>query len=65
LWVWGIFALLTVLGLSMLRARPVSAARLSILPAVMIVYSLFSVIAIFGARAQVLLAWLANSLYFD
>lgn len=56
LWVWAVFAAVTLLGLQQTRPRDVSIARATILPVVMIVLSLSGVIGAFG---QIPFAWAA------
>jgi hypothetical protein len=56
-WVWPLLALVVALGLMQLRDRQVTAARVLMLPVVMIGMSLTSTIATFGLRPAVLGAW--------
>ena len=50
IWVWGILIGLIAIGSTMLRARTVSARRMVILPAAMLVYSLASIMAAFSGN---------------
>lgn len=66
-WVWGLLAALLALGLSQLRARTVSLARVSILPVGMSLFSAFGAYAAFGRSphtAAAALAWLAAAAAF-
>ena len=56
-WVWGIFLLLLVLGLSQTRARKVSRVLVYVLPAIMIPLSLSAILGMFGAGPLPLTAW--------
>jgi hypothetical protein len=56
-WVFVLFAGLVVIGVMQSRARSVSAGRLMVLPAAFIAFSLFGVIAAFGAQPALLVAW--------
>jgi len=56
-WVWGIFVLLLVLGLSQTRARKVSRVLVFLLPAIMIPLSLSAILGMFGANPLPLAAW--------
>lgn len=56
-WVWGIFVLLLVLGLSQTRARMVSRVLVFVLPAIMIPLSLSAILGMFGATLLPLAAW--------
>lgn len=56
-WVWGIFLLLLVLGLSQTRARKVSRVLVYVLPAIMIPLSLAAILGMFGAGPLPLTAW--------
>lgn len=56
-WVWGIFVLLLVLGLSQTRARKLSRVLVFVLPAIMIPLSLSAILGMFGANALPLGAW--------
>ncbi|RTL66233.1 MAG: hypothetical protein EKK41_19100 [Hyphomicrobiales bacterium] len=57
LWVWPLLALVVALGLMQLRDRQVTAARVLMLPVVMIGMSITSTIGTFGLRPDVLGAW--------
>jgi hypothetical protein len=56
-WVWGVFVLLLVLGLSQTRTRSVPPFLVFLLPLIMIPLSLYAVIASFGAKPLPLTAW--------
>ena len=61
-WVWGLLAALLALGFSQLRARTVGLRRVTVMPATMTAYSLWSTVSVFGNSqhfASVLLAWVA------
>lgn len=61
-WVWGLLAALALLGLSQLRARSVSLARVAVLPVAMTALSVWGTASAFGSPPQftsVLLAWFA------
>lgn len=60
LWVWGIFAVLLVLGYSRSKPSVVSKKRLAILPAVFIALSVFGIWSAFGANAIGVAGWLAG-----
>jgi hypothetical protein len=63
-WVWGLLAALTALGLSQVRARTASLARVAVLPVVMTGLSLWGTVSAFGHSPQlgpVLLAWAATA----
>ena len=57
LWVWGVLVGLLALGLLQTRARRVSRQFVSLLPAIMVLLSLFAVVASFGASVAALSAW--------
>jgi len=57
LWVYGLFAFLVYLGVMQSRTRTFSPARLAILPAAMLAFSLYGVLSVFGASAPALVAW--------
>ena len=62
LWVWGLLAALTWLGLSQARARTAGLARVTFMPVAMTGLSLWGTASAFGGSPQagsVLLAWLA------
>jgi len=59
-WVWGILATITAIGVSQLRERVVGARRLVVMPIVLGLYSLFGAVGVFGAHLQVLAGWLAG-----
>lgn len=56
-WVWGIFVLLLILGLSQTRRRNVSRGLVFVLPLIMIPLSFFTIASTFGIRALPLIAW--------
>lgn len=56
-WVWGLLALLVILGLSQSMPRRVSARRIVIVPAIMLALSLAGVVTTFGAQPLALAAW--------
>jgi len=61
-WVWGLLAALMALGLSQVRTRSVSLARVALLPIAMTGLALWGAVSAFGGSSQfgpVLLAWLA------
>lgn len=60
LWVWGIFAVLLVLGYSRTKPSLVSKKRLAILPGLFIALSVFGIWSAFGANALGLAGWLAG-----
>lgn len=62
LWVWGLFAALLALGLSQLRTRTASLARVAMLPAAMTLFSVFGTWSALGRSAHVAgaaLVWFA------
>ena len=59
-WVFGLFFALLAIGFMQTRSRTVSAGRLSLLPGAFIAFSLYGVIAAFGAQPIDLLAWAAG-----
>jgi hypothetical protein len=59
-WVWGLLAALTALGLSQVRDREVSLARVTVLPLVMIALSASGVISVFGSAPVAIGAWVAG-----
>ncbi len=61
IWVWGLLASLTWLGLSQAKARTASLARVTIMPVAMTALSLWGTIAAFGNSPMfgyVMLAWM-------
>ncbi|HMC15731.1 MAG TPA: DUF6622 family protein [Albitalea sp.] len=60
LWVWAILAALVVLGLTQMRDRLVSRSRLLVTPIGLGLYSLSGAASMFGARPEVIAAWLAG-----
>jgi hypothetical protein len=59
-WVWGILATITAIGVSQLRERVVGARRLVVMPVVLGAYSLIGAASVFGAHLHVLAGWLAG-----
>jgi hypothetical protein len=59
-WVWAILATLIVVGLLQLRDRLVSRKRLMLAPIALGLYSLSGAASMFGARPEVIGAWLAG-----
>ncbi|MBX3548781.1 MAG: hypothetical protein KF748_06450 [Xanthobacteraceae bacterium] len=59
-WVWGVFVLLLVLGLTQTRARSVSRALVFVLPVIMIPLSFFTIASTFGIKPLPVIAWLAG-----
>ncbi len=57
-WVWALLAALIWLGVKQALARRVSLRRVTMLPAAMLVFSLYGTISAFGVAPQVLLVWL-------
>ncbi|HRP28636.1 MAG TPA: hypothetical protein PLG77_09440 [Burkholderiaceae bacterium] len=60
LWVWGLLALLVILGVSQSMPRRVSARRIVIVPAIMLALSLAGVVTAFGAQPLAIAAWAAG-----
>ena len=63
-WVWGLLAGLTALGLSQLRTRTVGALRIALIPVAMTGLSLYGTVSAFGASpllGHVLLSWLTGA----
>jgi hypothetical protein len=63
-WVWGLLAGLMVLGLSQLRSRNASQARVTLLPVTMTALSIWGTVSAFGASplfGTVMLVWLATA----
>ena len=61
-WVWGLLAGLMVLGLSQVRSRNASRARVTLLPVTMTALSIWGTVSAFGASplfGTVMLVWLA------
>lgn len=61
-WVWGLLAGLTWLGLTQLRDRSASMARVTVMPVAMAAFSVYGTFSAFGNSTQfgaVLLSWLA------
>ncbi|MEP6825570.1 MAG: DUF6622 family protein [Ramlibacter sp.] len=59
-WVWGLLVALTWLGLSQLRDRSASVARVTIMPVAMTAFSIWGTFSAFGGSPQfsaVLLSW--------
>ncbi len=59
-WVWGLLAVLVMLGLSQTRSREMSLTRVTVLPLVLLGLSLAGVINAFGHLPIAPLAWLAG-----
>ncbi len=59
-WVWGLLALLVIVGVSQSVPRRVSARRVMIVPGVMLALSLAGVATTFGARPLALAVWAAG-----
>ena len=59
-WVWMVFLALTFLGLSQTRTRDVSRARVTLLPAAMVLLSLSGVLNAFSQVPLALAAWIAG-----
>lgn len=59
-WVWGLLALLVILGISQAMPRRLSARRVIVMPGVMLALSLSGVATTFGAQPIALAAWLAG-----
>ena len=59
-WVFGLFFALLAIGFVQTRSRTVSAGRLTLLPGAFIAFSLYGVVAAFGAQPLELLAWAAG-----
>lgn len=59
-WVWGLLALLVIVGVSQSMPRRVSARRVMIVPGVMLALSLAGVATTFGAQPLALAAWLVG-----
>jgi hypothetical protein len=59
-WVWGLLAALTSLGLWQTRDRQMSLRRITVLPLVMVVLSLSGVLGAFGPSIAALAAWAAG-----
>lgn len=60
-WVWGLLAALVALGVSQLRDRTASLARMSIMPAAMTAFSLWGTASAFGSSplaGQIAIVWL-------
>jgi hypothetical protein len=56
-WVWGIFVLLLVLGLSQTRTRSVSRALVFVLPLIMIPLSFSTIATTFGIKLLPVISW--------
>ena len=57
LWVWGIFALLLVMGYSRTKSGTASKKRLAILPGIFILLSILGVVSTYGASTFALASW--------
>jgi hypothetical protein len=60
-WVWGVLALLVVLGGRQLRRHTLHRRGVALLPLGLGAYSLWGAAALFGAHANVLLAWCVSA----
>lgn len=63
-WVWGLLAGLLALGISQLRARQASLARIAVMPVAMALFAISGMASTFGGAAQlawVLAAWLSTA----
>ncbi|MBG9387732.1 DUF6622 family protein [Caenimonas aquaedulcis] len=63
-WVWGLFSGLMVLGVTQLRDRTQSLARVSIMPVAMTVFSAWGMVSAFGNSPHftgVLAAWIVTA----
>jgi hypothetical protein len=60
LWVWGILALLVVLGSMQMRDHVLTRVRLLLAPIGLGGYSLWGAVAAFGMRAEVFAVWTAG-----
>jgi hypothetical protein len=59
-WVWGLLIALIALGLSQVRARDVSLARVTVLPLILIALSFSGVISTFAHSSIAILAWVSG-----
>lgn len=59
-WVWGLLALLVIVGVSQSMPRSVSARRIVIVPSLMLALSLAGVATTFGAQPLAFAAWAAG-----
>jgi hypothetical protein len=57
-WVWPVFLLLVVLGVSRLKARVISMLRLIVVPSAFLIWGLVSLGIRFGANPTLVLPWL-------
>jgi hypothetical protein len=65
-WVWGLLAGLVVLGLTQVKQRNASRARVALLPVTMTVMSIWGTASAFGASplfGTVMLAWLVATMF--
>lgn len=65
-WVWGLLAAFLALGLSQLRARTASLARVSLMPLAMTLFSVSGTYSAFGAtphRGLAITAWLIAAVF--
>ncbi len=60
-WVWGLLAVLLVLGFSQTRSRTAGLARVALLPVGMGALSMYSAVSTFGASPVVLGIWLTTA----
>lgn len=56
-WVWAILVAITVIGIKQMAQTTVSSTRLAAVPVLLGALSLAAVVAAFGGRAEVLVAW--------
>lgn len=59
-WVWGLLAVLVIVGLTQSMPRRISARRAMIVPGLMLALSLGGVATTFGARPPALAGWVAG-----
>lgn len=62
LWVWGLLAVLLVLGLSQTRSRSAGLSRITLLPLGLSALSLYGTISAFGTSPAVLGSWVAAAI---
>jgi len=62
LWVWGLLAVLLVLGFSQTRSRTVGLPRITLLPLGLGAFSLYGTISAFGTSPAVLGSWFATAI---
>lgn len=59
-WVWGVLALLIVLGTMQMRTRSVTRVRLLLIPTAMTIYSLVNLELAYHGQVMPLVAWVAG-----